>query len=67
MNLSYLRRGVVNSIGSTFDKCNKNCRFKHTVVFLRHGESVWNDENKFTGWYDCELSEKGNKEAIEGM
>jgi 2,3-bisphosphoglycerate-dependent phosphoglycerate mutase len=29
----------------------------------RHGESTWNQENKFTGWYDCPLSVKGNKEA----
>jgi len=33
------------------------------LVLLRHGESTWNDENKFTGWYDCPLSEKGKKEA----
>lgn len=33
------------------------------LVLLRHGESTWNDENKFTGWYDCPLSAKGRKEA----
>lgn len=33
------------------------------VVLLRHGESTWNDENKFTGWYDCPLSAKGRTEA----
>ena len=42
-------------------------RNKYTVVLVRHGESVWNDENRFTGWYDCPLSEKGNKEAAAGM
>jgi enolase len=31
---------------------------------MRHGESVWNKENKFTGWTDVGLSEKGEKEAI---
>jgi len=36
-----------------------------TLVLLRHGESTWNEENKFTGWYDCPLSSKGNKEAEE--
>ena len=36
---------------------------KHTLVLLRHGESIWNQENRFTGWYDCPLSEKGHKEA----
>lgn len=39
-------------------------RLKHTLVLIRHGESTWNEENKFTGWYDCPLSEKGHKEAI---
>jgi len=33
------------------------------VVFLRHGESIWNKENLFTGWTDVELSEKGIQEA----
>ncbi|KAG7352993.1 phosphoglycerate mutase family protein [Nitzschia inconspicua] len=39
---------------------------KYTVVLVRHGESTWNDENRFTGWYDCPLSEAGLKEAHEG-
>jgi len=33
------------------------------VVLLRHGESVWNKENRFTGWTDVDLSEKGIEEA----
>ena len=33
------------------------------VVLLRHGESVWNKENRFTGWTDVDLSEKGIQEA----
>lgn len=33
------------------------------VVLLRHGESVWNKENRFTGWTDVDLSEKGVAEA----
>jgi len=33
------------------------------VVLLRHGESIWNLENKFTGWTDVGLSEKGIQEA----
>ncbi len=36
-----------------------------TVVLLRHGESVWNKENRFTGWTDVDLSEKGLAEAHE--
>ncbi|HTL47134.1 MAG TPA: 2,3-diphosphoglycerate-dependent phosphoglycerate mutase [Verrucomicrobiae bacterium] len=34
-----------------------------TLILLRHGESQWNLENRFTGWVDVELSEKGKKEA----
>ena len=37
----------------------------YKIVLIRHGESQWNKENKFTGWTDVELSEKGNLEAIE--
>ncbi len=33
------------------------------LVLLRHGESVWNKENRFTGWTDVDLSEKGIQEA----
>ncbi len=35
----------------------------YKVVLLRHGESTWNKENKFTGWTDVDLSEKGTNEA----
>ena len=35
------------------------------LVLVRHGESIWNLENKFTGWTDVTLSEKGIQEAIE--
>ena len=35
------------------------------LVLVRHGESIWNLENKFTGWTDVDLSDNGIKEAIE--
>jgi len=35
----------------------------YKLVLLRHGESTWNKENKFTGWTDVDLSEKGLSEA----
>ena len=35
----------------------------HRLVLLRHGESAWNRENRFTGWTDVDLSEKGRAEA----
>ena len=34
-----------------------------SIVLLRHGESVWNKENRFTGWTDVDLTEKGVAEA----
>jgi 2,3-bisphosphoglycerate-dependent phosphoglycerate mutase len=37
----------------------------YKLVLLRHGESVWNKENRFTGWIDVGLSEKGVEEARE--
>jgi len=35
----------------------------HKLVLIRHGESQWNKENRFTGWKDVDLSEKGLEEA----
>jgi 2,3-bisphosphoglycerate-dependent phosphoglycerate mutase len=37
----------------------------HKLVLLRHGESTWNQENRFTGWTDVDLSERGRAEALE--
>ena len=36
------------------------------IVLLRHGESTWNKENRFTGWTDVGLSDKGTQEALDG-
>jgi 2,3-bisphosphoglycerate-dependent phosphoglycerate mutase len=33
------------------------------IVLLRHGESAWNKENRFTGWKDVDLTDKGIAEA----
>jgi len=38
----------------------------HKLVLIRHGESLWNKENLFTGWTDVDLSKKGIEEATEG-
>ena len=35
----------------------------HKLVLIRHGESTWNQENRFTGWTDVDLNEKGLREA----
>jgi 2,3-bisphosphoglycerate-dependent phosphoglycerate mutase len=37
----------------------------YKVVLLRHGESTWNKENRFTGWTDVDLSDRGREEARE--
>jgi len=37
----------------------------YKVVLLRHGQSTWNQENRFTGWHDVDLSEQGRAEAHE--
>lgn len=37
----------------------------HQVVLLRHGESEWNKENRFTGWTDVDLTEQGRQEALQ--
>jgi 2,3-bisphosphoglycerate-dependent phosphoglycerate mutase len=36
---------------------------KYTVVLVRHGESEYNKENRFCGWFDADLSELGVQEA----
>lgn len=38
----------------------------HRLVIVRHGESSWNQENRFCGWFDADLSEKGTEEAKRG-
>jgi 2,3-bisphosphoglycerate-dependent phosphoglycerate mutase len=37
----------------------------YKIVLLRHGESIWNKENRFTGWTDVDLTDKGREEAAE--
>jgi 2,3-bisphosphoglycerate-dependent phosphoglycerate mutase len=37
----------------------------HKLVLVRHGESTWNQENRFTGWTDVDLSDKGRSEACK--
>ena len=35
-----------------------------TLILVRHGQSQWNLENRFTGWWDVDLTEKGVSEAV---
>lgn len=63
-SINYIASGIRFSRFSrsvaTFQTASKHC-----LVLVRHGESTWNLENKFTGWYDCPLSRKGIEEVIE--
>jgi len=38
----------------------------YKIVFVRHGQSEWNLQNRFTGWTDVDLTELGKQEALEG-
>jgi 2,3-bisphosphoglycerate-dependent phosphoglycerate mutase len=38
----------------------------HRLLLRRHGESIWNEENRFTGWTDVGLSDRGLEEARQG-
>uniref|UniRef100_A0A8C5D814 Phosphoglycerate mutase 1 n=1 Tax=Gouania willdenowi TaxID=441366 RepID=A0A8C5D814_GOUWI len=38
----------------------------YKLVLIRHGESCWNQENRFCGWFDADLSETGEREARRG-
>ncbi|KAH8268248.1 hypothetical protein KR026_002421 [Drosophila bipectinata] len=42
--------------------CNEK-KGKYQIVMLRHGESEWNQQNLFAGWYDAQLTDKGKQEA----
>lgn len=35
----------------------------HTLIMIRHGQSLWNKENRFTGWADVDLTAQGINEA----
>src|SRR5947209_5353279 len=58
------RIGSANTIScSGSRRSSEKTRAMHKVVLLRHGESTWNKENRFTGWTDVDLSERGVEEA----
>lgn len=47
-------------------KAKERLNVMYKLVLIRHGESEWNKENRFTGWKDVDLSEKGLQEAAAG-
>ncbi len=46
-------------------KCHTNFLLTMKLILIRHGQSQWNLENRFTGWTDVDLSDKGRQEAAE--
>jgi 2,3-bisphosphoglycerate-dependent phosphoglycerate mutase len=52
--------------GSSFFTKTEGDKAVYKLVLIRHGESLWNQENRFTGWQDVDLSEKGRVEALKG-
>lgn len=58
-NIFFDKKGLVMSSSTSQNASQK----VYQLVIVRHGESAWNQENRFTGWVDVELSEKGLKEA----
>lgn len=50
---------------SLFRKTFSKLRYRniHSVVFVRHGESIWNSENRFTGWCDVPLTKYGEADG----
>jgi 2,3-bisphosphoglycerate-dependent phosphoglycerate mutase len=59
-SLEYLEGRVLPGIVALNDK---RVQAPFRIVLLRHGESTWNMENRFTGWTDVDLSERGRAEA----
>lgn len=56
-----------NLVNSSSDQTNSSSTSAFVnLVIVRHGESVWNQENRFTGWQDVELATKGLEEARKG-
>lgn len=60
---TYPEGRILTLKNSTFVGSQKRRCCVYKIVLLRHGESVWNKENRFTGWTDVDLSEKGIEEA----
>lgn len=46
--------------------CRPRVMAAYKLVLIRHGESCWNQENRFCGWFDADLSETGAEEAKRG-
>ncbi len=58
---AFLPRWSGACINVSTNPCNM-----HKLVLIRHGESTWNKENRFTGWHDVDLTEEGRAQAKRG-
>lgn len=61
LTLGKFSRSKSNNTSSKKEPLRKEAR----LILLRHGQSIWNLENKFTGWADIPLTCEGEEEAIE--
>ncbi|XP_015832340.2 phosphoglycerate mutase 2 [Nothobranchius furzeri] len=59
-------RGADSSVCGLSQEKQGRMAAAHRLVIVRHGESSWNQENRFCGWFDADLSEKGLEEAKRG-
>jgi len=63
---SFVGKSIVTTNNNRITSSSSQLCMAYTLVLIRHGESTWNSENKFTGWADVPLSEKGEGEARAG-
>lgn len=64
--MHFLRGGTPNDPAPPpFNLAERGEDSLHTLVLLRHGESEWNAENRYTGWHDVNLAKQGKIEAVE--
>lgn len=63
-SLTLASRTVAARSLATLYQQQRASKHTHTLVLIRHGESEWNKQNRFTGWYDVQLSEKGTRITV---
>jgi len=54
-----------NASSSNIFKSKYTISFMHRIVLLRHGQSIWNQDSKFTGWTNIPLTNYGRQEATQ--
>ena len=63
------KAGERNNLQQSLKTCgnlDRRISAAHTLVLMRHGQSTWNLENRFTGWVDVPLTDLGKTEAARG-